>query len=66
MRARFRLEDGLMTGGALALIRAAIGGWTVVDWIKRGLGALAQQRLALVAATLIIVGIRADGSGAGE
>ena len=30
----------------------------MIDWINRGFGALAEERLAVLAATLIIVGIQ--------
>jgi hypothetical protein len=58
MRARFRLEHGLMLGGgiiAAGLIAAAV---IAVKWIDRGFGQLSEERLAILAATLIIVGIQ--------
>ncbi|MEA2350119.1 MAG: hypothetical protein QOG86_1060, partial [Thermoleophilaceae bacterium] len=58
MRARFRLEHGLLLGGALTLAGLAVGGVIVVRWIDRGFGRLAEQRLAIVAATLVIVGVQ--------
>src|SRR3954454_18488068 len=58
MRALFRLEHGLLLGGAVASIGVAVGGYIVVEWVWRGLGALAEQSLALAAATLVIVGIQ--------
>jgi glycosyltransferase involved in cell wall biosynthesis len=58
MRTRYRLEHGLMVGGGIALTGLVIGTWIVVDWITRGFGALAEERLAVLAATLIIVGIQ--------
>ena len=58
MRARFKLEHGLMLGGGLALIGLVTGVVIVIDWINRGFGALSEERLAVVAATLIIVGIQ--------
>jgi glycosyltransferase involved in cell wall biosynthesis len=58
MRARYRLEHGLAVGGAIALAGLVIGTWIVIDWITRGFGALAEERLAVLAATLIIVGIQ--------
>ena len=30
----------------------------VIDWITRGFGALAEERMAVLAATLIIIGIQ--------
>jgi hypothetical protein len=58
MRARFRLEHGLMLGGAVTVAGLAVVGVIVVKWIDRGFGQLSEQRLAIVAATLVIVGIQ--------
>jgi glycosyltransferase involved in cell wall biosynthesis len=58
MRARFRLEHGLALGGGLTIIGLVVGTVIVVNWINHGFGALAQERLAVLAATLIIVGIQ--------
>jgi glycosyltransferase involved in cell wall biosynthesis len=58
MRARFRLEHGLLLGGAIGLGGLVIAGVIVGTWIDRGFGALTEERLAVLAATLIIVGIQ--------
>jgi glycosyltransferase involved in cell wall biosynthesis len=58
MRARFRLEHGLLLGGAIFLAGVAIGGTIVAIWIDRGFGELSEERLATVAATLVIVGLQ--------
>ncbi|MGH2947792.1 MAG: glycosyltransferase family 2 protein [Solirubrobacteraceae bacterium] len=58
MRARFRLEHGLMLGGTILLAGFAVGAVIVGLWIDRGLGALSEERLAVLAATLMIVGIQ--------
>ena len=58
MRARFKLEHGLLFGGSIALAGLAFGAFIVVDWINQGFGALADERMAVLAATLIIVGIQ--------
>jgi hypothetical protein len=58
MRARFRLEHGLVLGGAIGLGGLVIAGVIVGTWIDRGFGALTEERLAVLAATLIIVGIQ--------
>jgi glycosyltransferase involved in cell wall biosynthesis len=58
MRARFRLEHGLLLGGAFTLIGLAIGAVIVATWISHGFGSLADERLAVVAASLVIVGIQ--------
>ena len=56
MRARFRLEHGLMLGGSILLAGVILGGVIVVRWIDRGFGSLSEQQLAVLAATLITVG----------
>jgi Glycosyl transferase family 2 len=58
MRARFRLEHGLVLGGAIGLIGFAIGLAIVITWIDRGFGQLSEERLAVLAATLMIVGVQ--------
>jgi len=58
MRAKYRLEHGLLLGGAIALTGFVIGTMIVIQWIDHGFGALAEERLAVLAATLIIVGIQ--------
>jgi glycosyltransferase involved in cell wall biosynthesis len=58
MRARLRLEHGLLLGGTIVVAGLGLGASIVVDWATRGFGALAEERLAVVAATLIIVGIQ--------
>jgi hypothetical protein len=58
MRARFRLEHGLMLGGAVALAGVVLAGVIVGVWISRGFGALSDERLMVLAVTLIIVGMQ--------
>jgi glycosyl transferase family 2 len=58
MRARFTLEHGLALGGLIALAGFAIAAVIVVEWIDRGFGSLGEQRLAILAFTLVIVGIQ--------
>jgi len=58
MRARFRLEHGLLLGGAVVLVGLAIGVGIAADWVSRGFGSLGQERLAILALTLVIVGIQ--------
>jgi hypothetical protein len=59
MRERFSLENGLMLGGLTALTGVAIAAVIVGQWISRGFGQLSEERLAILAATLIIVGLQA-------
>jgi glycosyltransferase involved in cell wall biosynthesis len=58
MRARYRLEHGLLLGGLLILAGVIFGAAIVVDWIHHGFGVLSEERIAVLAATLIIVGIQ--------
>jgi glycosyltransferase involved in cell wall biosynthesis len=58
MRARFRLEHGLLLGGTLAFVGLVMAGVIVGIWVHRGFGALSEERLAVAAATLLIVGIQ--------
>jgi glycosyltransferase involved in cell wall biosynthesis len=58
MRARFRLEHGLLLGGCFALVGVVLGGVIVATWIARGFGSLSDERIAVIAASLLIVGIQ--------
>lgn len=56
MRARFRLEHGLLLGTGIGVIGLGLGASVVVQWISNGLGALGEEELALVATSLMIIG----------
>jgi glycosyltransferase involved in cell wall biosynthesis len=58
MRQRFRLEHGLLLGGLFTLIGIVMGIVIVASWISHGFGSLAYERLAVVSASLLIVGIQ--------
>ena len=58
MRARFRLEHGLMLGGAIVLAGVALLTLILVKWIGRGFGHLSEERLAVLGAALLIIGIQ--------
>jgi glycosyltransferase involved in cell wall biosynthesis len=58
MRARFRLEHGLLLGGALLLAGLAIAVVIGATWIDRGFGELSEERLAVLAAALVIMGLQ--------
>src|SRR5271165_266136 len=58
MRARFRLEHGLLLGGAFVLVGLLMGGVIVATWIDHGFGSLSDEHLAVIAAALLIVGIQ--------
>jgi glycosyltransferase involved in cell wall biosynthesis len=59
MRARLRLEHGLVLGCALLVVGLGILLWVIVEWIGRGFGSLAEERVAVVGATFVIVGLQA-------
>jgi hypothetical protein len=56
MRQRFRLEHGLMIGGAIAVAGLISGGVLLGMWIDNGFGSLAEGQLAVLSATLVTVG----------
>jgi glycosyltransferase involved in cell wall biosynthesis len=58
MRSRFRLEHGLLLGGAFVLLGVVMGALILATWISHGFGSLADEHLAVIAATLMIVGIQ--------
>jgi glycosyltransferase involved in cell wall biosynthesis len=58
MRARFKLEHGLLLGGAFMLAGVALGAVILISWIDHGFGSLSYERLAVVAAAVLIVGIQ--------
>jgi len=58
MRARYRLEHGLMLGGVIVAAGFFAGAIIVVTWINRGFGALSEERLAATAASLVIIGLQ--------
>ncbi len=58
MRARFNLEHGLLLGGGFIAAGLLTAAWIVGRWIERGFGELSEERLAVLAATLLIVGVQ--------
>jgi glycosyltransferase involved in cell wall biosynthesis len=58
VRPRVKLEHGLLAGAALILAGLAVGGGIIGSWVASGGGSLSKTRLALLAATLVIVGIQ--------
>ena len=56
MRERFRLEHGLTLGIAIAGLGFILAAWIIGTWIERGFGQLSEERLAVLAATLVIIG----------
>jgi hypothetical protein len=55
---RVKLEHGLLLGLALIAVGLAIGAVIIGGWIAHGLGSLSQERLTILAATLVIVGVQ--------
>jgi glycosyltransferase involved in cell wall biosynthesis len=58
MGARVHLEHGLLLGLGLMVAGVALGAVIVGRWFAHGLGGLGEERLAIVAATLLIVGVQ--------
>lgn len=58
MRARYKLEHGLLLGGGIIFAGLVVAAFIAIDWINHGFGVLSEERLAVLAATLIIVGIQ--------
>jgi glycosyltransferase involved in cell wall biosynthesis len=58
MRARFRLEHGLLLGGAVMIAGLVLAAVIVGIWVDRGFGQLSEERLAVLSVTLLIVGIQ--------
>jgi glycosyltransferase involved in cell wall biosynthesis len=58
MRARFRLEHGLLLGAGIAAVGLAMLIAIVLQWIANGLGTLSEERVALAAATLMVLGVQ--------
>ncbi len=58
MRSRFRLEHGLLLGGLFAFVGFVSGAVIFGTWIAHGFGSLSDERLAVVAASLLIVGMQ--------
>ena len=55
MRSRFRLEHGLILAGIVGVAGVVLFGVVIGQWAARGFGALSEERLAIFAATLIVV-----------
>jgi glycosyltransferase involved in cell wall biosynthesis len=55
---RLRLEHGLLLGLVVLLAGFALGAAVVAQWGANGFGTLAEERLAIVALALVVVGIQ--------
>jgi glycosyltransferase involved in cell wall biosynthesis len=58
MGSRLKLEHGLLAGAVVMTVGLVIVGAILVQWGQQGFGQLAEERLAVLAATLVIVGIQ--------
>jgi glycosyltransferase involved in cell wall biosynthesis len=58
MRARFRLEHGLLAGGAIAATGVVVSAVVVLTWVDRGFGQLSEERMFVAGSALIIVGLQ--------
>lgn len=57
-RARFRLEHGLLLGVCVGMVGLGLGASVIAQWISNGLGPLGAEERALVAASLMIIGVQ--------
>ena len=57
-RARYRLEHGLLLGGGVLLAGLVLAAWILITWIDRGFGALSEERLAIAAVSLVVIGVQ--------
>jgi glycosyltransferase involved in cell wall biosynthesis len=55
---RIKLEHGLLLGLAFIAAGLAIGGIIIGRWVSHGLGSLSEERVTILAATLLIVGVQ--------
>ena len=55
---RFKLEHGLLLGTLIVLAGLVLGAVVVGVWASRGFGTLYEERLAIVSATAVTVGIQ--------
>jgi glycosyltransferase involved in cell wall biosynthesis len=58
MSSRLKLEHGLLAGALVMLVGLVVVGVILVQWGQQGFGELSEERLAVLAATLVIVGVQ--------
>jgi glycosyltransferase involved in cell wall biosynthesis len=58
MERRVRLEHGLAVGAVVTLAGVALGTLMVAKWAARGFGTLSEERLGILAVTLVVAGIQ--------
>ena len=57
-RERFRLEHGLLLGGAMVFVGLVLVGFVVVMWADRGFANLSEERMGVLASTLVVLGLQ--------
>jgi glycosyltransferase involved in cell wall biosynthesis len=58
MRARYRLEHGLLLGAAAVAVGLVTGLVILGIWINSGFGSLSEERLAILATTMVVIGLQ--------
>jgi hypothetical protein len=58
LRARLRLEHGLIAGAVISVVGIVMAAVVVVIWINRGFGELREEKLAVAGLTLVVIGIQ--------
>jgi glycosyltransferase involved in cell wall biosynthesis len=58
MSSRLKLEHGLLAGALVMTVGLAIVAVILVQWGQQGFGQLSEERLAVLAATLVILGLQ--------
>ncbi|HEX6458361.1 MAG TPA: hypothetical protein VF032_05530, partial [Thermoleophilaceae bacterium] len=58
MRARLRLEHGLIAGALVFLVGFVMALVVLIIWINRGFGELREEKLAIAGLALVVIGIQ--------
>src|SRR5687768_14714641 len=58
LRARARLEHGLLVGALVLLAGLVLAGVLVTTWVQRGSGELREEQLAVASLTLVVLGLQ--------
>jgi glycosyltransferase involved in cell wall biosynthesis len=58
LRARLRLEHGLIAGTLIALVGFVMAVVVLIIWINRGFGELREEKLAVAGLALLVIGIQ--------
>ena len=57
-RQHLKLEHGLLLGASIILAGIILIITIILDWVSHGLGSLAQEHTAILATTLLVLGIQ--------